>query len=99
MSRFVSCILKKQEETDGQLGHCPKKSIPKDAQADVPRKDKRGVNRISDALQFGRLWYAEPNAMATPSSYSRSNDVVIRVYDETGNVIETQEHKGEFKEW
>jgi hypothetical protein len=27
-----------------------------------PRKDKRGVNLISDALQFGRLWYGEPNA-------------------------------------
>jgi hypothetical protein len=24
---------------------------------------------------------------------------VIRVYDETGNVIETHEHKGEFREW
>jgi len=25
-------------------------------------------------------------------------DAVIRVYDETGNVIETHKHKGEFKE-
>jgi hypothetical protein len=24
---------------------------------------------------------------------------VIRVYDEAGNVIETHEHKGDFKEW
>jgi hypothetical protein len=24
---------------------------------------------------------------------------VIRVYDATGNVIETREHKGDFKEW
>jgi hypothetical protein len=24
---------------------------------------------------------------------------VIRVYDAAGNVIETHEHKGEFKEW
>jgi hypothetical protein len=31
--------------------------------------------------------------------FSRSHDAVIRVYDETGNVIETHEHKGEFKEW
>jgi hypothetical protein len=29
---------------------------------------------------------------------SRSHDAVIRVYDEAGNVIETHEHKGEFKE-
>ena len=30
--------------------------------------------------------------------YSRSHDAVIRVYDETGNVIKTHEHAGEFKE-
>jgi hypothetical protein len=30
---------------------------------------------------------------------SRSRDAVIRVYDEAGNVIETHEHKGDFKEW
>jgi len=24
---------------------------------------------------------------------------VIRVYDDAGNVIETHEHKGDFKEW
>jgi hypothetical protein len=27
------------------------------------------------------------------------NDAVIRVYDEAGNVIETHEHAGDFKEW
>jgi hypothetical protein len=30
---------------------------------------------------------------------SRSHDAVIRVYDATGDVIETHEHAGEFKEW
>ncbi len=30
---------------------------------------------------------------------SRSHDAVIRVYDDAGNVIETLEHKGDFKEW
>jgi len=30
---------------------------------------------------------------------SRSHDAVIRVYDEIGTVIETHEHKGDFKEW
>ena len=29
---------------------------------------------------------------------SRSHDAVIRVYDEGGNLIETHEHKGDFKE-
>jgi hypothetical protein len=27
-------------------------------------KDHRGVDLISDALPFGRLWYGEPNAVA-----------------------------------
>jgi hypothetical protein len=26
-------------------------------------------------------------------------DALIRVYDEAGNVIETDEHKGDIKEW
>ncbi|PYJ78636.1 MAG: hypothetical protein DME69_07750 [Verrucomicrobia bacterium] len=26
-------------------------------------------------------------------------DAVIRVYDDAGNVIETHEHTGDFKEW
>jgi hypothetical protein len=30
--------------------------------------------------------------------YSRSHDAVIRVYDEAGNMIETLEQKGEFKQ-
>jgi hypothetical protein len=28
-----------------------------------------------------------------------SFNAVIRVYDAAGNVIETHEHKGDFKEW
>jgi hypothetical protein len=28
-----------------------------------------------------------------------NSDAVIRVYDDAGNVIETHEHAGEFKEW
>jgi len=31
--------------------------------------------------------------------YSRSHRAVLRFYDEAGNVIETHEHKGDFKEW
>ena len=29
--------------------------------------------------------------------FSRSHDAVIRVYDETGNLIETHEHAGKFR--
>ncbi len=68
-----------------------------------PCKDHRGVDLISDALSFGRLWYGEPNAVEDAIGYamhnSRSHDAVIRVYDAAGNVIETHEHKGNFKEW
>jgi hypothetical protein len=35
----------------------------------------------------------------TQISYSRSHDALIRVYDEAGNVTETHEHVGDFKEW
>jgi hypothetical protein len=30
---------------------------------------------------------------------SRSHDAVIRVYEAAGNVIETHEQAGDFKEW
>jgi hypothetical protein len=67
-----------------------------------PRKDQRGVDLISDVLPFGRLWYAEPNAVQNAIGYakffSRSHDAVIRIYDEAANVIETHEHAGDFKE-
>jgi hypothetical protein len=67
-----------------------------------PHKDHRGVDLISDALPFGRLWYGEPNtienAVGYAQFYSRAESAVIRVYDEAGNVIETHEHKGDFKE-
>ena len=60
-----------------------------------PRKDKRGVDLISDAMPFGRRWYGEPNAISNAVDYakfrSRSHDAVIRVYNEAGNVIETRE--------
>jgi hypothetical protein len=45
-----------------------------------------GQNAISHAIG-----YAEHR--------SRSHDAVIHVYDLAGDVIETDEHKGEFKEW
>jgi hypothetical protein len=67
-----------------------------------PRNNKRGVDLISDALPFGRLWYGEPNAVSNAIGYAEhrscSHDAVIRVYDDAGNVIDTHEHVGEFKE-
>ena len=67
-----------------------------------PRKDHRGVDLISDALPFGRLWYGEAEAVSSAIGYakhlSRSHNAVICVYDEAGNAIETHEHAGEFNE-
>jgi hypothetical protein len=66
-----------------------------------PRKDKRGVDLISDALPFGRLWYGEPNAISNAIGYakfsSRSHDTVIRVCDEGENVTETHEQIGDLR--
>jgi hypothetical protein len=47
----------------------------------------------------GRLWYEGPgNAIGYAMHGSHSHSAVIRVYDGAGNVIETHEHKGGFRE-
>jgi hypothetical protein len=45
-----------------------------------PRKDKRGVDIISDVLPFGRLWYGEPNAVSNAIGYA------IKMFAATGSV-------------
>src|SRR3989475_10879330 len=68
-----------------------------------PRRDKQGVDLISDALPFGRLWYGEPDAIANAIDYakslSRSHDAVIRIFDDACNVMATHKHAGDFREW
>jgi hypothetical protein len=53
-------------------------------------------------LQVIGAKYGEPNAISNPVEYakfsSRSHQAVVRVYDLAGNVIETYEHAGDFKE-
>jgi len=62
-----------------------------------PRKDRRGVDLISDQLPFGRLWYEHASAaVGYAEHFSRSHDAVINVYDEAGNEIETHEHQGDY---
>ena len=54
--------------------------------------------RAVETPHKGRLWYiAVIDAVGYATFYNRSHDVVIRVYDAAGNVIETHEHKGDFK--
>jgi len=64
-----------------------------------PRKDHRGATLISDALPFGALWYGEPDAISYAKFFSRSRDAVIRVFDDAGNMTETHEDAGEFREF
>jgi hypothetical protein len=45
-----------------------------------------GPHAIEDAIRHAKF-------------SSQSHPVVIQVYDEAGNVIETHERKGDFKEW
>jgi hypothetical protein len=64
-----------------------------------PRKDKRGFDLISDALPFGGLWYTHiSDAIGVRWDTTAAHMTVIRVYSETGNVIETDEHAGVFRE-
>jgi len=48
-----------------------------------PRKDRRGVDLISDVLPFGRLWYDGRNSVNNAIGYtmhrSRSHDLHLEV--------------------
>ena len=78
---------------------------PHSATTPVTFKFVQSAGRYKPPFQFpfGRLWYGEPNAISNAIGYathrSRSHPAVIRVYDGAGNVIETHERKGNFKEW
>ena len=69
-----------------------------------PRKNRDGFDLISDRLRFGPIWYAGPDAVRYAVAYakyrslSRSHRAIIRVFYEAGNVLETHEHNGDFKE-
>ena len=62
-----------------------------------PRKDGDGFDLTSDRLRNGSIWYAGPDAVrcavafAKYRSRSRSHRVIIRVFNEGGNVTETHE--------
>jgi hypothetical protein len=64
-----------------------------------PRKDHRGVDLISDCCHSFASGMTRPIMQLATMHSSRSHDAMIRVYDEAGNVIETHEHKADFKEW
>ncbi len=47
-------------------------NVPQHVYEVRPRKDKRGVDLISEVLPFGRLWYAGPNAASNAVSDTQS---------------------------
>jgi hypothetical protein len=51
------------------------------------------------AQRSGRRSHSQPDVRFKDVIFSHSHNAVIRVYDAAGNVIETHEHAGEFKEW
>jgi hypothetical protein len=62
------------------------------------RRDKRGVDLISDKLPFGRLWYTEVSGAIEYAKFrSRSHHALIRVYDDAGELVETHEQPGDFR--
>jgi hypothetical protein len=62
-----------------------------------PRKGRDGFDLISDRFRRGPIWYAGPDAIrnavafAKYCSRSRSRWAIIRVFNESGRVIETHE--------
>ena len=67
-----------------------------------PRKGRDGVDLLSDGFRYGPIWYtgrdAVRNAVAYAKwrSWSRSHRAIIRVFDDSGAVIQTHESPGNF---
>ena len=63
----------------------------------VERETARGIRLATPSLKKSRQ-LVKTNVTAFRVC-SQSHDAVIRVYDDAGKVIETHEHKGDFKKW
>jgi hypothetical protein len=54
-----------------------------------PRKDGHGFYLISERLPYGRLWFHKvEDAVDYGKCYSRSHGAIIRVFDQSGAVVE-----------
>ncbi len=62
-----------------------------------PRKDREGIDLISELFRYGPIWYAGPDAVrnaiayAKYRSHSRSQRAIIRVLDNSGGVVQMHE--------
>ena len=69
-----------------------------------PREDQDGFDLISDRLPYGPIWYTGPDAVRNAVAYAKyyswslSHKAIIRVFYDGGNVLETHEQAGDFKE-
>ena len=81
---------------------CPEQSSPRlTASHDLyevhPRKDREGIDLISELFRYGPIWYAGPDAVrnaiayAKYRSHSRSQRAIIRVLDDSGAVVQMHE--------
>ena len=59
---------------------------------------EEGAERLSEILRE-IFALTEPNRPNRSKSTAADDPIVIRVFDESDNVIETHEHKGDFTEW
>ena len=59
-----------------------------------PRKDREGFDLISNLFRYGPIWYAGPDAVrnaiayAKYRSHARSQRAIIRVLDDSGDVVQ-----------
>ena len=60
-----------------------------------PRKDRRGLNLISDQLPLGLLRFEGPDAFVDAVNYAKfyspCHAIIIRLFNESGALIETHE--------
>ena len=62
-----------------------------------PRKDREGIDLISELFRYGPIWYAGPDAVRNAIAYvkyrshSRSQRAIIRVLDDSGAVVQMHE--------
>ena len=62
-----------------------------------PRKDRDGFELISALFRYGPIWYAGPDAVRNAIAYAkyrshfRSQPAIIRVLDDSGEVVQMHE--------
>lgn len=65
-----------------------------------PRKDRRGLDLISERLPLGVLWFEGADAIEDAVNYARAfsypRPVIIRVFDESGTFAVTLESMDDF---